>query len=210
MGVLDLEGLATVSMTHEPFEFLALPEFVRREARSAIEPQFPNVDRGGSYPIEVLSYGPAFQSLVDELNSPETRAVFEAKFDIDLSRRATMTTVRCQSTTRDGYIHTDSKTKIITVLIYLNADWTAPGGRLRLLRSGDDIDDVLLEVSPENGAMVAFKRSENSWHGHRPHIGARRVVQFCWVSEDKVVRRELRRHRWSALIKRVIEIPSFR
>jgi SM-20-related protein len=48
--------------------------------------------------------------------------------------------------TRDGNIHTDAANKIITVLIYMNPTWEQSGGRLRLLRSPDDIEDVLVEV----------------------------------------------------------------
>jgi hypothetical protein len=210
MGVLDLEALAAAPVAREPFEFLTTPQFVRAEARPAIARDFPPVGRGGSYPVEVLSFGPAFQELLDELNSAETRAVFESKFGVDLAERATMTTVRSHSTARDGFIHTDSQTKIITVLIYLNEAWDEAGGRLRLLRSADSLDDPLLEVAPEKGTLVAFKRSANSWHGHQPHFGERRVVQFNWVTEAKVVRRELARHRWSAAVKRLMAVPSFR
>jgi SM-20-related protein len=49
--------------------------------------------------------------------------------------------------------------------------------------------------------MVAFRRSANSFHGHRPHIGERRSIQLNWVTDQRVVRRELGRHRWSARFK---------
>ena len=38
------------------------------------------------------------------------------------------TTVRRAS---DGAVHTDSKAKVVTVLLYLDETWTQPGGRLR-------------------------------------------------------------------------------
>jgi hypothetical protein len=49
--------------------------------------------------------------------------------------------------------------------------------------------------------MVAFRRSEHSFHGHHPHRGMRRSIQLNWVSDDAVVRRELARHGWSARFK---------
>jgi hypothetical protein len=55
-----------------------------------------------------------------------------------------------------------------------------------------------LEVAPLAGTMLAFRRSARSFHGHRPHVGERRIVQLNWVTEPAVVRRELNRHRWSA------------
>ncbi|MEI9985033.1 MAG: hypothetical protein WDN69_18635 [Aliidongia sp.] len=72
-------------------------------------------------------YGPAFAALLREMQGPELRAAFETKFDIDLSDRPTMVTVRGRAQAKDGRIHTDSKTKIITVLLYMNGAWEAPG-----------------------------------------------------------------------------------
>jgi hypothetical protein len=62
---------------------------------------------------------------------------------------------------------------------------------------------MALEVPPVEGTLLAFKRSENSWHGHKPFTGERRVVQFNWVTNDEVVRREQGRHRFSATIKKI-------
>ena len=52
---------------------------------------------------------------------------------------------------KDGQIHTDSKDKIITVLLYLNENWPHAGGRLRLLRNGTDLENFVTEVPPDNG-----------------------------------------------------------
>jgi Rps23 Pro-64 3,4-dihydroxylase Tpa1-like proline 4-hydroxylase len=71
--------------------------------------------------------------------------------------------------------------KIITVLIYMNEQWDDAGGRLRLLRSADNIDDFFAELPPVAGTMLAFKRSNNSWHGHKSFAGQRRVIQFNWL-----------------------------
>jgi hypothetical protein len=131
------------------------------------------------------------------------RSAFERKFSIDLSGRPTMATVRGRCSEKDGQIHTDSTKKIITVLIYMNPNWETAGGRLRLLRSPDNLDDMILEVPPSEGTLLAFKRSENSWHGHKPFSGERRVIQFNWVTSEDVVRREQARHRFSATLKKV-------
>jgi SM-20-related protein len=209
-SVVDLNAFRATPLTREPFNFLVVRDFVRPEARTNIDQDFPCIPRGGSFPVEVLEYGVAFARLVEELNGAEVRRAFEEKFSIDLMGRPTMTTVRGRCTTRDGNIHTDSETKIITALIYLNPDWCDAGGRFRLLRSAKDLDDVIVEVLPERGALVAFRRSANSYHGHTPFVGERRVVQFNWITEEKVVRRELMRHRVSARIKRFMAIPSLR
>ena len=74
-------------------------------------------------------------------------------------------------------------------------------GRLRLLRRADDIEDYAREILPIAGTMLAFRRSDRSFHGHRPYLGPRRALQLNWVRDDAVVRRELGRHRWSARFK---------
>ncbi len=106
------------------------------------------------------------------------REAFEEKFGIDLTGRPTVITVRGRCDLSDGKIHTDSKSKIITVLIYMNETWAQPGGRLRLLRSATDLNNIIVEVPPVAGTLLAFKRSHNSWHGHESFSGERRVIQF--------------------------------
>jgi SM-20-related protein len=199
---LDLERFEQTPLTHEPFEHLVVQEFVKAEERRAINDDYPKVETAGSFPLSEVTFGPKFKEIVDDLNSPEFRAVVERKFSLTLTNRPTMITVRGRCSEKDGKIHTDSKTKIITVLLYLNAGWEETGGRLRLLRS-EDIEDVLLEVPPVDGTLLAFKRSDNSWHGHKPFSGERRVVQFNWVTSEEVVRREQNRHRFSATIKKI-------
>ena len=114
-----------------------------------------------------------------------------------------MTTVRGRCQQKDGRIHTDTKSKIITVLIYMNSKWENPGGQLRLLRGPDDLENFAAEVPPNQGTLIAFRRSENSFHGHKPFVGERRVIQFNWVTDSGTVWRERLRHRISAWIKGV-------
>jgi hypothetical protein len=199
--ILDLGRLNAARLEREPFDFVVVEEFVRSEALPAIIADFPEIRGSGSYPADHLKYGPAFDRLVNELTNPELARAIGAKFSISLDERPTLLTMRGMGDTRDGYIHTDSATKIITLLLYLNPVWEHRAGRLRLLRSADDLDDYACEVVPVAGTMLAFKRSDHSFHGHLPYIGPRRVVQLNWVRDQAVVRRELGRHRWSARLK---------
>ena len=203
LSMLDLENFRTTPLTREPFEFLIVPEFVKPEAREAIDKDYPEVNRPGSFPLREVSYGPAFASLIEEMRSNEFRQAFEEKFNVDLTNRPDMITVRGRCSEKDGKIHTDSETKIITILIYMNPAWESSGGRLRLLRSGTNLDDVIQEVPPTEGTLLAFRRSNNSWHGHKPFSGPRRAIQFNWVTSDSVVRREQNRHRFSAWVKKL-------
>jgi SM-20-related protein len=200
-GVLDLDLLRAAPLHRDPFDFIVVDQFLRAAALPSLLSDFPEIRRHGSFPVESLEYGPDFARLVAALTGPAIRNAIEEKFGIDLSKRPTLLTVRGQSDGKDGRIHTDSKTKIITLLLYMNRMWDHAEGRLRLLRGPGDLADCAKEVAPLAGTMVAFRRSERSFHGHRPHVGERRSLQLNWVMDEAVVRRELSRHRWSARLK---------
>jgi SM-20-related protein len=201
LSILDLDALRAAPLETDPFEFVVVENFVCGDALAAVLSDYPTVESAGSFPVEVLAYGPAFGRLVDALTGAELGRAIADKFAVDLGGRPTMLTARGTGDTRDGFIHTDSATKIITLLLYMNPVWEAAEGRLRILRGPDDLDDYACEVVPLAGTMLAFRRSERSYHGHRPFLGPRRVLQLNWVRDHSVVRRELGRHRWSARLK---------
>jgi SM-20-related protein len=180
---------------------VVVENFLRSESLPAVISEFPTIADHGSYPLQVLSCGPVFARLVAELEGDAMRRAIEDKFAIDLDGRPTMITLRGYSDGKDGGIHTDTVTKLITVLLYMNPEWADGAGRLRLLRGPDDLTDYVAEIPPLAGTMVAFRRSANSFHGHRPHVGERRSIQLNWVTHSAVVRREIGRHRWSARAK---------
>jgi hypothetical protein len=199
--ILDLERLRATPLRREPFDFVVVEDFLHAEAVPALCADYPALARHGSFPVGALRCGPAFLRLVGELEGAPLRAAVEEKFAIDLAGRPTMVTVRGRGDRRDGRIHTDSASKLVTMLIYLNPHWTGEGGRLRLLRDGHDLENYVAEVAPVMGMMLAFRRSETSFHGHHPHNGERRSVQLNWVTDQRVVRRETGRHRLSAWLK---------
>jgi hypothetical protein len=204
MPLLDLDAFRRTPLTREPFEYLIVPGFVQAAARQAIHDDYPQIERPGSFPVSVLRFGPAFRGLLDALQGPEMRAAFEDKFQINLHARPMMITVRGRCGPKDGQIHTDAVSKLITILIYMNAAWEPAGGRLRLLRSAVDLEDQIVEVPPAEGTLVAFRRSDRSFHGHKPFVGPRRVVQMNWVTGHWTARREIYRHRMSAWVKRLL------
>jgi len=199
--VLDLDRLRAAPLCRDPFDFVVVDDFIRRDELRLAVADFPEIRVHGSFPVDLLQSGPSFARLVTALTGPALRLAIEEKFEIDLEGRPTIVTVRGKSDGKDGRIHTDSETKIITLLLYLNPTWDCAQGRLRLLRSADDIENYAQEVAPVAGTMLAFRRSDRSFHGHLPHVGERRVLQLNWVTEPAVVRRELSRHRWSARLK---------
>jgi hypothetical protein len=202
--MLDFARLDAASVTTEPFAFTIVPGFVASDFRNAIEADYPHIDRPGSFPLPSLTYGHAFAQLVNQLAGPEMRAIVARKFDIDLESRPVMVTVRGQCASRDGRIHTDSETKLITMLLYTNRSWECASARLRLLRSPDDLEDYVAEVPQEESTLVIFRNGPKAWHGFAPFHGQRRVIQVNWVMDASVVAREQTRHRVSAFFKRLI------
>ena len=198
---IDVEAVGRASVAREPFPWFIVPGFVRPEALSAINADFPQVAHAGSFPLPTLTYGPAFGRFMDAIRGPEFARAVGEKLGLDLSARPTMVTVRGQSSKRDGEIHTDSVTKLVTVLIYMNGKWEAPGGRLRLLRSANDLNDVIAEVPPDEGTLLVFENKPNAWHGFEAFDGPRRVIQLNWVTSGRVVWWEQTRHKVSAFFK---------
>ncbi|MBV9549583.1 MAG: 2OG-Fe(II) oxygenase [Alphaproteobacteria bacterium] len=200
---IDIEAFAATPLVREPFAYLMVPNFVRGDAMAAINADYPLVTHPGSFPLPTLQYGPAFRAFIDAIQGPEFTHAVEEKFGISLEGRPTMVTARGVSAARDGQIHTDSRTKLITVLIYMNNEWEAKTGRLRLLRGPDDLEDMIAEVPPDEGTLLIFKNEPNAWHGFHAFEGPRRVIQLNWVTDMGVVKREQARHRVSAFFKRL-------
>ena len=203
MTYLDYRVLEEAPLQTDPYDYLIVENFVKPEKFSEAMADFPAVPGPGSHPPSELNISGRFRALLDELQDDAFRKAIEQKFKIDLTGRPTMYTVRGFLRKNDGSIHTDSETKIITVLLYLNDNWSEDGGRLRILRSGTDLEDYVAEVPPSNGTLLVFRRSDNSWHGHKPFEGQRRVVQMNWVLDEDVVNREQRRHSVSTRFKKL-------
>lgn len=199
---LHIDKFRQEPLKRDPFEYLVINDFVAQDALDSARASFPVVPGPGSHPPSTLNVEGSFLDLMRELEGPAFRAAVEEKFGVDLSNRPTMYTVRGFCRERDGKIHTDSKTKIITVLLYMNDDdWPNDGGRLRILRNGTDLENYVDEITPKGGTLIVFKRSDNSWHGHHPYAGKRRAIQLNWVTDQSVVEREQGRHGFSARLK---------
>ena len=200
---IDIEAVRKTPLTRDPFPFVMVPRFVRASDIAAISGDFPKVTHAGSFPLPTLTYGPAFRTFMDAIRGSEFTQAVSEKLGIDLARRPTMITVRGQSAARDGQIHTDSRTKLVTVLIYMNDKWESPTGRLRLLRSPDNLNDLVAEVPPDEGTLLVFENKPNAWHGFEAFDGPRRVIQLNWVTNGRVVWWEQTRHKVSAFFKRL-------
>lgn len=198
---LDLAAIAATPVNEDPFRHMLVTSAVRRESVSELLASCPAINKPGSFEVTDLQTGLALRELIDELRGDAFRRLMSEKFDVDLTDRPTCFTLRGACALKDGQIHTDSNSKILSILLYLNPGWTADGGRLRLLRSGRDLEDFAVEIEPTFGRMLVFRRSEHSWHGHYAFAGPRRVLQMNYLrsSKDRLV--SAVRHHLSALVK---------
>ena len=203
MTVLDLDAFRATPLARDPYEHLIVPGFVRAAMADAVVSDFPPITKPGLFPPSVLSIRGAFANMMDELDSDEFEQTVEEKFGVPIAGKPKLFTVRGYCQKKDGGIHTDSTTKIITILLYLNPAWEAGGGRLRVLRSATDLNDFAAEVPPLAGTLLAFKRSERSYHGHEPFSGERRAIQLNWITDVATRNREEAHHRWSARFKQI-------
>ena len=202
MRHLDLGRLRTANVVSSPFEHVIVQGFLSRETIDQINETFPPIPSSGSYSIDNLTRDTVIKEVIDELDSRECEEIIEHKFNINLLGHAKMYSLRGYTRAKDGKIHTDSKDKIITVLLYLNRTWPHAAGRLRLLRNGQNLDDYAVEIPPDNGTLLVFRRSRNSWHGHLPFTGQRRALQMNWMVNERRVAWHAFRHWVSAPIKR--------
>lgn len=204
MPHLNIDKLKAAKVETSPYLYTIVPGFLSPETVARINATYPKIEKGGSYPIESLDENMAIKEVIEELDGPEFQAAIAEKFGVDLDGRPKMYSLRGYTRAKDGQIHTDSKDKIITVLLYLNENWQQPGGRLRILKNGTDVDDFVAEVPPDNGTLLVFKRSDNSWHGHHPFEGPRRSLQMNWMTSEGSKGFHAIRHKLSAAVKKVM------
>ena len=201
--MLSFEAFRNEHLRTDPYPYLVVPGFVQSEALTAILQDFPDIQHAGSIPISEVSGGKAYHALLDELQGDAFRQLIAEKFAISLDNYPIMTTVRGVMREKDGRIHTDSKTKVVTVLLYLNESWGQEGGNLRILRDGENIENYVEEVPPSAGTLMVFQVTDNCWHGHKPVVGKRLSIQMNYLVGDGAKGKHQFFHRLSAKIKKL-------
>lgn len=206
--MLDPARLAEPGSTvlREPFALLVAHDQLPADAARPLRDDFPRYGSAGFFPYDPDDCGPSVRALVDAITAPAFADALGEQLGVDrLGQYPTLVTL-CQALNkRHGTIHTDSQSKVVTALVYLNEDWPdTSGGCLRFLRRIDDIDALVLpEIRPLFGTIAAFRRAENSFHGHLPYEGERRVVQIAWLTSEAEKQRKTRRGRFSRLVKKL-------
>ena len=149
-----------------------------------------------------MSRSRAFQGTHRRIGGPALTEELSQKFGLDLHPFPRLTTIRKISQLKDGRIHTDGHSKVMTLLVYMNDAWTGDGaGRLRVLNGARGFRPTWSEVPPTMGTVFAFLRADNSWHGHKPFAGERKVVQVAWVPDAEELERKKKRNGVAKIFK---------
>lgn len=204
-GVLSPGAIACAEVHLEPFPFLIAKQALDLAAATALTEDFPRYRGAGFFPHETKDCGPSVNSLVAELTAPAFADALGRQLGLPegLSEHPPLVTLCRSLNLRHGTLHTDSRSKIATALLYLSPDWPqTSAGCLRFLSRGDDIDAVLVpEIRPVYGTLAAFRRTDCSFHGHLPFEGERPVIQVAWLVDAAAIERKTRRGRFSRALK---------
>lgn len=189
-----------------PFRFLIAREQLPSAAAAELARDFPNYASAGFFPYEEKDCGPSVNALIGQLTDPAVASAVGARLGIDhLGRYPTLITLCRHLNKRHGTIHTDSRSKVATALLYLNPSWPdTSAGCLRFLNRIDDIEDLTApEIKPLYGNFVVFRRADNSFHGHLPFEGERRVIQIAWLTSEEEKLRKTQRGKLSRFFKKL-------
>ena len=202
MGALiDLNSIKSAPVDDTFFPFFSVPNCIVDHGKS-ISKEFPDLEKGGSYPSNLPGLSDKIKQLISEIESDAMKEVLSEKFKVDLSNTEFITTLRGYSRMKDGKIHTDSKSKVLTFLLYLNEEWNNEKGLLRMLKNDFDLEDFIREIPASFGSLVVFKVTENCWHGFHPVEGKRLSMQMNYVKKESAASHKIR-HGLSSFLKKL-------
>lgn len=190
----------------QPFNFFVAQKVLSEAPMPALLEDFPQLKGSGYLPYEQEECGESINSLIENLLDAGFVDAIGDNLEIDkLSQYPTYISISRSLKKRHGNIHTDGKSKVATALLYLNPEWSLDGnGCLRFLNRIDDYEDMVVpEIKPAYGTLVAFKRAENSFHGHLPFQGQRLVIQIAWLVSAADKERKAKRGRLSHKLKQL-------
>jgi len=205
-AILDLDAFDRTPLETDPCEFVHVERFVRPELFEAVAAEFPPLDEPGSFDADEQRCGPLFRTLLEELHGSAVADAFTKKFGVDLAGIPRQIGVRRYAAPSDGRIHNDSRNKFVTAIIYFNRSWDTNDGCLRILRDPPNLEDYALQIQPIQGNLIAFRRSERSYHGFRTFSGERLSLQMYWVNLNRL-RHGGPKHSWAFVreIKRLFK-----
>ena len=204
LTLLEPQAIRGANLSREPYDYFLGSDFLKIDAIEDLKRDFPSIGKPGYLTVDEVDLKGRFKTLIEELEGEELTEELSKKFGKDLHPYPRLTTIMKRSQTKYGAIHTDGPSKVMTMLVYMNDQWSKDdGGRLRVLYDEDHFEPYAVEVPPTMGTVFGFLRSDKSWHGHRPFIGERKVVQIAWVRDEAELARKKKRNSVAQFFKGV-------
>jgi hypothetical protein len=195
LTLVNTDALHKAARSSEPYDYFLGQNFLNDNALDELRRDFPAIEKPGYLTVDEVQLKGKFKTLIDELESDELSAELSKVFGKDLTQYPRLTTIMKKSQPKYGAIHTDGPSKVMTMLVYMNDEWDqGEGGRLRVLYDGENFEPYKVEVPPTMGTVFGFLRADNSWHGHRPYVGERKVVQIAWIKDAEELARKKKRN----------------
>ena len=192
--MINFDALRAAEVQAAPYTHFSAENVITNEQAADIRRDYPDITKSGYLPLTELKSEGEFAKLITDLQSVELADILSDKLSLDLADKPRMITVRKVSKKTCGRIHTDGKAKLCTMLIYLNESWdNSEGGAIRVFETDESMDKYEKEVAPIAGNVFAFRRADNSWHGHPPFEGIRYVVQVTFLQDEKELQRKQKR-----------------
>lgn len=204
--LFDYAKLGATPLRADPYDHVLVEGFVTAAAQPVLIDDYPEITGPGNVEPGQVPQGPAFDLLIEELTSNRFRDAIGAKFGLDLSRTEPTIGLRSLAEPTDGRIHHDHRSKLVTLLLYFNESWDSPGGKLRICRNEHDIEDYATEVEPLSGTLIAFRNTSTSWHGHKQHVGMRRMLQLSFRDMSGMVGIERKISKLTKPIRRILNL----
>jgi hypothetical protein len=202
LSLVNVDALHNAPLSHEPYDFFLGSGFFREEVIPDLKRDFPEITAPGYLTVDEVQLKGRFKTLIEELESPELTEEISRKWGKDMHPYPRLTTIMKKSQPKYGAIHTDGPSKVMTMLVYMNDEWSNDdGGRLRVLYDGEHLEPYAVEVPPTIGHVFGFLRSDKSWHGHRSFTGERKVVQIAWLTTAEELERKKKRNSAAQFLK---------
>ena len=200
--LLDLDHFREASVRPSPFPFFVVPDALVAGRAADIAAAFPAIDRPGAVGVDQFDQSPLLAQLLDDLRGDALRDIVADKLGLDLNQRDIVINVRGMVRLTDGNIHTDTPSKLATILLYFDPPGAASDTGLRILRNSKDLDDYVEEIPSTLGTMLVFKVTPDCWHGHQPYVGKRHSLQLNYLSGVKTIGKHQLVHRLIGRAKR--------
>ena len=183
--MLNLQALRDASMEHSPYSYAAIDGLFAAEHAARLAATYPDdhyrvvsgrQEKAYRYDARpFVAFGTSdvcfpdrltteWRQLGADLASPEYREAIGRLTAMDLSESPLEVNIFHYGPKSSLDPHLDLPDKLVTHVLYFNAQWQREdGGCLRILRSADP-EDCVREVLPLVGSSAIIVRSDRSWH----------------------------------------------